>query len=77
MGFLRIMSHNVWKCDSNRPEWEAKGEDCSAAARAKEIELGQMNLDHIQAYAEELKAAGVEQEGVSPLLLPKYARHER
>mgnify|MGYP002517546858 CR=1 FL=1 len=26
---------------------------------------------------EELKNAGVEQEGVSPLLLPKYARHER
>jgi succinate dehydrogenase / fumarate reductase flavoprotein subunit len=36
-----------------------------------------MNLDHVQAYARELKAAGVEQEGVSPLLLPKYARHER
>ena len=35
MGQLRIMSHNVWKCDSNRPEWEAKGEDCSAIVRAK------------------------------------------
>jgi len=49
----------------------------AAAARAKDIELGKMNLDHIAAYAEELKNAGVEQEGVSPLLLPKYARHER
>ena len=49
----------------------------AAAARAKEVELGQMNLDHVAAYAEELKAAGIEQEGVSPLLLPKYARHER
>lgn len=35
MGKLRIMSHNVWKCDDNLPAWEAKGEDCSAAKRAK------------------------------------------
>ena len=35
MGNIRIMSHNVWKCDDNLPEWEAKGEDCSAVARAK------------------------------------------
>ena len=35
MGKLRIMSHNVWKCDDNLPAWEAKGEDCSAAQRAK------------------------------------------
>jgi len=37
MGTLRIMSHNVWKCDRNLPAWEAKGEDCSASARAKGI----------------------------------------
>ena len=49
----------------------------AAAAKAREISLGQMNLDHVAAYAEELKAAGAEHEGVSPLLLPKYARHER
>ena len=36
-----------------------------------------MNLDHIKAYAAELENAGVTQEGVSPLLLPDYARHER
>lgn len=35
MGNLRIMSHNVWKCDNNLPAWKEKGEDCSAAARAK------------------------------------------
>ena len=35
MGNLRIMSHNVWKCDNNLPAWEEKGEDCSAAVRAK------------------------------------------
>lgn len=35
MGSLRLMSHNVWKCDNNLPAWEAKGEDCSAFIRAK------------------------------------------
>ncbi len=49
----------------------------AAAKRAKEVTLGTMNLDHIQAYAKELSDAGVEAQGVSPLLLPKYARHER
>ncbi|WP_373215451.1 FAD-dependent oxidoreductase [Ruminococcus sp. 5_1_39BFAA] len=48
-----------------------------AAARAKEVELGTMTLKHIQDYAEELKAAGEATGDVSPLLLPKYARHER
>ena len=49
----------------------------AAAAKAKEVELGTMNLDHLQAYAEELKAADATAEGVSPMLLPNYARHER
>ena len=49
----------------------------AAAAKAKNVELGNMNLDHIQAYAEELKEAGIDTGDVSPLLLPKYARHER
>lgn len=49
----------------------------AAAERAKEVELGAMTLKHIQDYAEELKAAGEETGDVSPLLLPKYARHER
>lgn len=30
---LRLMTHNVWNCDKNNPSWEARGEDCSAAAR--------------------------------------------
>ena len=49
----------------------------AAAAKAKQVEIGTMNLDHLQAYAEELKEAGLETGDVSPLLLPKYARHER
>ena len=48
-----------------------------AAAKAKEVELGEMNLNHLKAYEEELKEAQVDTQDVSPLLLPKYARHER
>lgn len=48
-----------------------------AAAKAKEVELGEMNLDHVAAYAKELQAADVDTDTVSPLLLPQYARHER
>ena len=35
MKTIRVMSHNLWRCDGNAPAWEAKGEDCSAAVRAK------------------------------------------
>ena len=49
----------------------------AAAAKAKNVEIGTMNLDHVEAYAKELKTAGVDTGDVSPLLLPKYARHER
>ncbi len=49
----------------------------AAAAKAKDVTLGEMNLDHIDAYAKELEEAGLATEAVSPLLLPKYARHER
>ena len=49
----------------------------AAATRAKETELGKMNLDHVEAYAKELEAAGLATGDVSPLLLPRYARHER
>ena len=48
-----------------------------AAAKCKAVELGEMNLNHIYAYEEELKNAGVETGNVSPMLLPQYARHER
>ena len=49
----------------------------AAAARAAEVTIGNMNLDHIYAHAEALKQADAVHEGVSPLLLPNYARHER
>ncbi|MCI8416030.1 MAG: FAD-dependent oxidoreductase [Lachnospiraceae bacterium] len=44
----------------------------AAAVKCKEVELGTMNLDHIQAYAKELEEAGLHTGEVSPLLLPKY-----
>lgn len=49
----------------------------AAAKKSKEVELGAMNLDHIEKYADELKKAEIASGDVSPLLLPKYARHER
>ena len=48
-----------------------------AAAKYSSVELGEMNLNHVEAYDAELKKAGLETNQVSPLLLPKYARHER
>ena len=44
----------------------------AASVKCKEVELGTMNLDHIQAYAKELEEAGLHTGEVSPLLLPKY-----
>ena len=49
----------------------------AAAKKSKEVTLGNMTLDHIKEYAAELEKANVETNDVSPLLLPKYARHER
>lgn len=49
----------------------------AAAAKAKDVELGVMNLDHVESYAKELEKAGLDTGDVSPLILPKYARHER
>lgn len=46
----------------------------AAAAKAKQVELGTLNLNHIDQYAEELIQAGIETKDVSPLLLPKYAK---
>jgi hypothetical protein len=35
MSMLRIMSHNQWKCDDNKPAWEEKGMDCSVTTRTR------------------------------------------
>lgn len=49
----------------------------AAAAKAREVELGGLTLSHIEEYERELEAAGADTGDVSPLMLPKYARHER
>ena len=49
----------------------------SAAKRAASVELGEPTLEHVTEYAEELEEAGLNTGKVSPLLLPKYARHAR
>jgi len=48
-----------------------------AAAKYKEVTIGNLNIDHVASYDKELKDAGLETGEVSPMLLPKYARHER
>ena len=45
----------------------------AAAAKAKDVTLGKMNLDHVEKYAEILKEAGIDTGMVSPQLLPNYA----
>ncbi len=49
----------------------------AAAKKAATVEIGEMTLQHVKDYAKELEKAGIETDEVSPLLLPKYARHER
>ena len=44
----------------------------AAARKCKEVELGKMNLNHLQAYADELEKAGLHTGEVSPMLLPNY-----
>ena len=43
-----------------------------AAAKAKEITLGKLKLDHVEKYAAECRAAGLTNETPSPKLLPVY-----
>ena len=44
----------------------------SAAAKAKEVTVGELTLDHIAAFENEIKEAGIETDNVSPKLLPDY-----
>ncbi|MEE0931134.1 MAG: FAD-dependent oxidoreductase [Acutalibacteraceae bacterium] len=44
----------------------------SAAAKAKDVTVGELTLDHIAAFENEIKDAGIETDNVSPKLLPDY-----
>ncbi|MCD8218850.1 MAG: FAD-dependent oxidoreductase [Ruminococcus sp.] len=45
-----------------------------AAAKAKDVVVGNLNLDHVGKFEKELKDAGIQPDTVSPMLLPDYAR---
>ncbi len=49
----------------------------SAAAYAKESKLGELSLDHVRRWEQQMREAGLEDMPVSPLLLPNYARQDR
>ncbi|MCL2215908.1 MAG: FAD-binding protein [Defluviitaleaceae bacterium] len=46
----------------------------AAAEKAASVNLGKMSLKHIDDYAKTLEAAGIENDMVSPKLLPDYVR---
>ncbi|MCL2401055.1 MAG: FAD-binding protein [Oscillospiraceae bacterium] len=50
------------------------GRLCGQAAAKNPVSIGKLSLDHVDAYAQELKSAGIETGTRSPLLLPKYTR---
>ena len=50
------------------------GRLCGQAAAKQDVSIGKLSLDHVDAYARELKAAGIETNMRSPQLLPKYTR---
>jgi len=45
-----------------------------AAAKAKEVTVGKLSLEHVNKYAQELEALGLESQEASPKLLPDYTR---
>ena len=46
----------------------------NAAAKAKNVHVGALTLDHVQKYEAELEKIGVEHQALSPKLLPDYTR---
>ena len=62
-----LMSNNQWKCDSNKPAWEAMGLDCSAEGRVgglirayKEILPDVMGLQEVSVHMADLFMAELE-----------------
>ena len=47
-----------------------------ASERAKEVTVGKMNLDHVNAFNKELKGAGLNPAKLSPQVLPDYRRKD-
>ncbi len=47
----------------------------NAAVKSKDVTVGQLTLEHVQRFHDELDAAGIHSDAVSPKLLPNYTRH--
>ena len=68
---LRIMTNNIWWCDSNQPAWEKNGEDCSAKARAggfvrvySELSPDVIGLQEASAKMLRIMAADMQKSGI-------------
>ena len=48
----------------------------NAANRSKDVTVGKLSLEHVDAFAKELEQAGVHSDIVSPKLLPDYRRNK-
>ena len=46
----------------------------NAAAKAKDVKVGKLTLEHIEKFENEILGAGIDTEMVSPKLLPDYTR---
>ena len=46
----------------------------NAAAKAREVALGNLTLAHVESFAKEAEKAGIVTEVTSPKLLPDYVR---
>ncbi len=47
----------------------------NAAVKSKDVKLAPLSLAHVDKFASDMKAAGIETDMVSPKLLPDYRRH--
>ncbi|MCK4339363.1 MAG: FAD-binding protein, partial [Candidatus Cloacimonetes bacterium] len=47
-----------------------------AAQRAKEVEIGKLNLNHIYEYEKEVEKLGIDRKKISPMILPDYTPKE-
>jgi len=48
----------------------------TAGAKYKDVKVGKMNLDHVEAFDKECKEAGLKDQILSPRLLPDYKRKD-
>lgn len=48
----------------------------NASAKAKNVTVGKLTLDHIERFAKEMADAGIETDAVSPKLLPNYTKQK-